>query len=411
MSTAVSTEFFSRWVRERLFVPAPEARQSVGLEIELLPVLSDSGLPCPLGVNGARERSTMTVVRRFGAGAGWLEQQSSKGAPYFKLPNGGRLTFEPGGQLELCTPPSESVSHLLGEARATLAGLSRCAAELGIELASVGIDARNDISAVPLQIESERYVRMTRYFDHIGPSGVRMMRQTAATQVSLDGGADPAARWRLLCDLSPYLTAIFANSRRYAAADTGYASFRAQCWRSLDPSRTGVPDNQGSACEAYTRFALSAADMWRTADEGGYLPFGEWVMNGAWNETQWSDHVSTLFPEVRPRGYLEVRSIDALGDDFLGAPVVFLVGLIYNREIAEEARRLLAPADEQLLNDAARCGLRDERIGQTAADLVQLAIYGARALGEQRVGGEELERATQFFRDFTFQSRCPGDAD
>ena len=409
MTAVVATDFFSRWVRERLFVPESESRQSVGLEVELLPLLSDSGLPCPLRVNSGHQRSTLAFVRHHGAGAGWQEQQSSKGAPYFALPNGGRLTFEPGGQLELCTPPRQSMSQLLGEARRTLAGLRRCAADAGIELVSVGIDPRNDVAAVPLQIESERYVRMTHYFDQIGPSGVRMMRQTAATQVSLDGGADPAARWRLLCDLAPYLTAIFANSPRYACADTGWASFRAQCWRSLDPTRTGVPDARGSSCETYTRFALDAVHMWRTTDDGVYLPFVEWVANGAWSERQWDDHVSTLFPEVRPRGYLEVRSIDALGDEQLGAPVVLLMGLIYDRETFEEARRLLAPGDEQLLNDAARCGLRDQRIAETAVHLVELGIHGARCLGDERVGGEEIERATQFFRDFTFKGRSPGD--
>jgi glutamate--cysteine ligase len=409
MTAAAATDFFARSVRERLFVPQPEARRSVGLELELLPFFPETGLPCPLGVNGSTGRSTLAFVRRYGATAGWLEQRSAKGTPYFKLPTGGMLTFEPGGQLELCTPPRQSISRLLGEVRATLGGLRRSAAESGIELESVGIDPRNDISAVPLQVESERYVRMTSYFDQIGPSGVRMMRQTAATQVSLDGGADPAFRWRLLCDLAPFLTAIFANSSRYAGVDTGFASFRAQCWRLLDPTRTGVPDDQSSACEAYTRFALDAVDMWRSDEDGLYRPFGEWVACGAWNETQWDDHLSTLFPEVRPRGHLEVRSIDALGEDLLDAPVVLLAGLVYNPEAAQESRRLLVPADEELLNTAARCGLKDARIAEAAADLIELGLSGARALGEACVGGEELDRAAQCFRDLTRQHRSPDD--
>src|SRR5438067_207173 len=182
-------------------------------------------------------------------------------------------------------------------------------ADDGIDLASVGIDPHNTIDSVPLQLHSPRYDRMTRYFDSIGPSGVRMMRQTAATQVSLDPGRDPAARWRLLADLTPYLTAMFANSPRYAGGETGYRSFRARCWRLLDPSRTGIPHPALPACEAYTQFALDAVDMMRTTENGAYRAFGDWAADGQWTDVEWEDHLSTLFPEVRPRGYLEVRSI------------------------------------------------------------------------------------------------------
>lgn len=409
MTAIIPTGIFARSVRERLFVPQSEDRRSVGLEIELLPRFAESGTPCPLGPGEAGSRSTLAFVRQYGEGAAWREEQSAKGAPYFRLPDGGMLTFEPGGQIELCTRPRRSLGQLLGEIRITLGGLRRAAADIGVELASEGIDSRNDISAIPLQIESDRYARMTRYFESIGPSGVRMMRQTAATQVSLDGGVDPAARWRLLCDLAPYLTAMFANSPRYAGADTGFASFRARCWRLLDPSRTGVPEPRGSACEDYARFALDAVDMWRTDGDGRYRPFSDWVADGDWSEARWENHLSTLFPEVRPRGHLEVRSIDALPEEMVGVPVILLAGLLYNREAAAEARQLLDSADEQILNRAARLGLKDRGLADTAADLVTVGVHGARALGEEMIGGEELERATQFFRDFTRQRRSPAD--
>jgi len=409
MTAAAALDFFARSVRERLFVPQADERRRVGAEIEMLPVLADNGLPCPLDAARDGERCTLSFMRAYGGALEWRELRSAKGAPYFSLPNGSTLTFEPGGQLELCTLPNASVSALVRDVRATVEGLRSAATAAGIELASVGIDPRNEIHRVPLQLNSARYVRMTRYFDSIGPSGVRMMRQTAATQVSLDGGRDPARRWRLLADLTPYLTAIFANSPRYAGRDTGYRSFRARCWRLLDSSRTGVPYPELSACDAYTRFALDAGDMSRTVADGTYRSFGEWAADGQWDEAAWEDHLSTLFPEVRPRGHLEVRSLDALAPEMVAAPLVLLAGLAYDERTAEDARDLLPAADEEMLNRAAQCGLRDRQVADVAADLVALGLQGARALGEYVVGGAEREEAEQFFTDWTLCGRSPAD--
>jgi glutamate--cysteine ligase len=409
MTATATLEFFARSVREHLFVPGPNEQRRVGAEIELLPFLADSGLPCPLEPARDDDRCTLSLIRQHGDRLRWEERRSSKGAPYFVLPNGSMLTFEPGGQLELCTLPQASISRLLREVRATITDLKQAAIDAGIELASIGIDPRNDVGCLPLQLNSPRYLRMTRYFESIGPSGVRMMRQTAATQVSLDPGRDPARRWRLLLDLTPYLTAMFANSPRYAGESTGYRSYRARCWRLLDPSRTGIPDQELSACEAYARFALNAGDMSRTTADGGYRSFGEWVSDGQWTESEWTDHLTTLFPEVRPRGYLELRSMDALAAEMLAAPLILVAGLIYNEKAAEEARRVLAVADEEMLNRAAECGLRDEEIARVATELVALGIGGAEALGDDVVDSADLECAEAFFRTWTLARRSPAD--
>jgi len=410
MTTSAVLDYFTRSVSERLFVARPDELRRVGAEIELLPLLAGSLLPCPLDRAGDDARSTLSFVRAHGASSGWREERSAKGAPYFKLPNGWTLTFEPGGQLELCTVPNASISHLLSDARSTIGALQRAAAEAGIELASVGIDPYNDISSIPLQLHSARYERMTRYFESIGPSGIRMMRQTAATQVSLDPGSAPAERWRLLADLTPYLTAMFANSPCYAGRQTGYRSFRARCWRLLDSSRTGIPFPELPAIEAYTRFALDAGDMSRTDADGAYRAFGDWVAEEQWSEAVWEDHLTTLFPEVRPRGHLEVRSLDALGPAMIGAPIVLLAGLVYDRSTVDDVRQMLPAADEDMLNRAAECGLGDPRLADVCAEVVRLGLRGARSLGEAIVGSEELERAEQFFADWTLTRRSPADA-
>jgi len=392
MITGSTFDRFARSVRERLFMPDNDDRCRVGMEIEMLPMLADSSLPSPLQ-RGDDGPSTLGFLRPYAMAEGWSEQRSPKGAPYFTLPNGWTLTFEPGGQIELCTAPSESVSAVAREASRILAELHSAARDAGIELLSVGIDPVNDIASIPLQLESSRYVAMTRYFESIGPSGVRMMRQTAATQLSVDAGKAPETRWRLLSDLTPYLTAIFANSARYAGEESGFQSFRAQCWRSLDASRTGVPHPELTACEAYTRFALDAFDMMRMDERGGYRTFSDWVFEGKGDTAQWETHLTTLFPEVRPRGHLEVRSIDALPPEELIAPAVLIAGLTYDAGSAAEARRLVPAVDDSMLNRAARCGLYDPEIASVATELTEIALRGAAALGEKVVCPDDVERA------------------
>jgi glutamate--cysteine ligase len=410
VTTLSSVEYFERSVRERLFAPDARDRRCIGAEIEMLALLVDSRWPCPLEPTAEEPRSTLGFLRSYGASHGWRERRSAKGSPYFALPNGWTLTFEPGGQLELCTVPTASVSDLIRETRTALHDLRAAAGGEGIILASVGIDPENPIDRVPLQLSSPRYVAMTRYFETIGPSGARMMRQTAATQLSVDGGPRPEERWRLLCDLAPYLTAIFANSPRYAGRETGDRSFRARCWRLLDASRTGIPHPECPAVDAYTRFALEAVDMTRTDATGAYRTFADWAGDDDATEAQWENHLTTLFPEVRPRGHLELRAIDAVDPELVGAALVLVAGVVYDPASTRAARELAGTADEEMLNRAAHCGLRDRVLSSGCQALVEIGLRGARALGTGVIAEAELEEATDLFARSTGQGLSPADA-
>lgn len=410
MTTLSSLEYFERSVRERLFAPDASDRRFIGAEVEMLALLAESGWPCPLEPTAGERRSTLGFLRQYGASRGWRERRSAKGSPYFALPNGSTLTFEPGGQLELCTVPNRCVSDLIRETKVVLLDLRAAARDDGIILASVGIDPENPVDRVPLQLSSPRYVAMTRYFETIGPSGVRMMRQTAATQLSVDPGPRPEERWRLLCDLAPYLTAIFANSPRYAGRVSGDQSFRARCWRLLDPSRTGIPYPECPPADAYTRFALEAVDMTRTDTDGAYRTFLEWTSDDDATEAQWENHLTTLFPEVRPRGHLELRSIDAVEPELVGAALVLVAGLIYDPRSTGEARELVGAADEEMLNRAAHCGLRDGVLLSRCQALVEIGLRGARALGARVIADAELDEAAGLFAQWTGRGLSPADA-
>jgi len=269
--------------------------------------------------------------------------------------------------------------------------------EAGIDLLARGVDPINDVDVVPLQLHRDRYTGMTRYFDSIGPSGVRMMRQTAALQINLERGEDPKSRWRLLNSLAPIVVALFANSRQYAGKRTEWASYRAQLWRTLDPSRTGIVYDEPGQAKRYLRFALDAVAM-RSSDSGvGYRTFLDWMTEQAVTREEWLFHLSTLFPEVRPKEFFELRSADTIDPDSLAAPVVFVTSLVYDEQSAQQAIELIGVPNEKLLERAGRLGLADPEIRRIASRLVVIALDGGRRLGGDYLRRAHLEAAYRYF--------------
>ncbi|MEP6692385.1 MAG: glutamate-cysteine ligase family protein, partial [Gemmatimonadaceae bacterium] len=145
-------------LRDRAFAPGvPRDRGAlrIGAEVELVPVLADSGRPCP--VEGEGGPALLPFLRGWSTANGWLEWKTAKGVPGFCTPDGGRITFEPGGQVEYSAPPAASASALLASLRALVVPLRAAALDGGIELLSLGIDPLNGDGCTPLQLHSERY--------------------------------------------------------------------------------------------------------------------------------------------------------------------------------------------------------------------------------------------------------------
>jgi glutamate--cysteine ligase len=398
---------------ETAFTPPAAAAltpRRVGAEVEFLVLDGATGLPCPLEPDPAGgPPATLPFLRRFGARQGWIEGRTPKGAPSFRIPGGGSICFEPGGQLEYASSPSRSASSLITRLRAVAVPLRAAAAAEGITLAAVGIDPHTPVEAVPLQLGGDRYVRMAEHFARLGPAGARMMRQTASFQISLDFDDLPCGRWRLLNALAPWVTAIFANSPTYAGDDTGHQSFRAHCWRTLDPRRTGLPYDEARPVEAYLDFALQAPAILLPTVQGACLPFGDWVRRASPTRYEWEAHLSTLFPEVRPRGHAEVRACDAVDPEWYAAPIAFLSGLTYDERAFRAALAILPAPDPDLLERGGRLGLQDPVIGGLAGELVQLALQGCAALGPGFLRPSHLDEARAFFEHFTLRGRAPAD--
>jgi glutamate--cysteine ligase len=379
----------------------------IGAEVELIPVETASGRRCPIEGDGCC--ATLPFLRRHGGRQGWAETWTAKGTPCFSLPGGGTLTFEPGGQLEYSSPPCRSPSALLALLRSVVLPLRAAAANEGITLLAVGIDPANGIEGAPLLLRTKRYERMAEYFARRGPAGARMMRQTAAFQVALDLDDEPWLRWRVLNAAAPCFVAIFANSSKYAGRETGCPSARAQVWRALDPTRTGLPWGTRAPVETYLDFALDAPAILLPAVHGEHLRFGEWLTRTEVTLEEWHDHLTTLFPEVRPRGHFELRSADAVAPQWYAAPLALAVGLTYEPRALHAAADLLGTPDLGRLDRAGRLGLRDPELATTAADLVQIALDGCAGLGPGYFHPSDLEQAQAFFDQYTRRGRCPAD--
>jgi glutamate--cysteine ligase len=390
----------------RAFAPSRGAARRIGAEVELLPIDADTRCIASLE-HGAH--AVLPMLRRFGATRCWVESQTEKGTPCFRVPAGGRLTFEPGGQIEYAAPPAPNASALIADLRGVLEPLRRFARRDGLDLAATGIESERDVWSSPRQLEADRYERMEAYFATIGPYGARMMRQTASFQVCLDvgDGAVGRRRWRMLNAAAPYVVAIFANSPRYDGMLSEQQSVRAECWRRLDPLRTGVVQGEDPV-SSYLAFALRAPDMMRRTDEGTYRPFGDWVDAGEVTPDDWHHHLTTLFPEVRPRGYFEMRGADSIDPSWCAAPLALLGGLAYDDAALAGALEVLGDSAGSM-ECAGRAGLRDCGMASASRQLVDLALAGCARLGRDFVEDGDLDTARAFFDRYTLRGRSPAD--
>jgi glutamate--cysteine ligase len=212
-----------------------------------------------------------------------------------------------------------------------------------------------------------------------------MMCSTAGLQICLDAGtpARLTSRWSALYALGPVLLATFATSRLHAGRDTGWASSRMAAWLGIDPGRTrpvGLTDDPAASWASY---ALAAPLLCVRRDDGRWDPppgvtFADWI-GGALPRPPTVDdleyHLGTLFPPVRPRGYLEVRYLDAQPGDEWIAPVSVLASLLADDAVTDAARAAAAPVADHWL-PAARDGLADPALRTAATAVLELACAG-----------------------------------
>ncbi|WP_059007709.1 glutamate-cysteine ligase family protein [Streptomyces specialis] len=275
-----------------------------------------------------------------------------------------------------------------------------------------------------------RYRAMEAHFDRGGPWGRVMMRGTAAVQISLDAGDDSDGprgyryRWRLAHRLGPVLIAAFANSPLWRGRKTGWGSSRQAVWRRIDPTRTSAPGGGPDPRDAWADYALDAQLLCVRRDGSADwsaprgLTFRSWLTGARVGRPPVLDdleyHLTTLFPPVRPRGWLELRMIDAQpGDGWLIAPA--LAAVLLDDPVAADAAYA---ATEPLCGDlalpppevwarAAKLGPADPAIGKAVRACFAAADAALAASGDPLA---HVRTAVAEFADrYPERGRCPAD--
>jgi glutamate--cysteine ligase len=324
----------------------------------------------------------------------------------------GGISLEPGGQFELSGAPQETIHGAAAELKAHLQDCRAVGEPLNIHFLGLGATplwAVKDIPAMP----KSRYGIMTPYMDKVGTLGTSMMYRSATVQANLDfsGEADMVKKLRVSVALQPVVTALFANSPFIDGKPSGYLSFRSHIWLNTDNARTGMLPfvfDEGFGFERYADHALDvpmyfvirnkqyinvAGESFRAFLEGRLpqLP-GEKP-----TRKDWEDHLSTLFPEVRLKQFLEMRGADMGDEAHVNALPALWVGLLYDDAALEGAWQLVkdwTAEQRQRLRDevprtalAGRCGNRT--VADLAAEIVALAKAGLARRAEVDNGKDE----------------------
>ncbi|MBD8878105.1 glutamate--cysteine ligase [Roseibium polysiphoniae] len=315
---------------------------------------------------------------------------------------GGAISIEPGGQFELSGAPLETLHETCRETNVHLAHVRQVAEPLGVGFLGTGMAPtwrREDVPVMP----KSRYEIMTRYMPKVGKYGLDMMYRTTTIQVNLDfaSEADMAKKMRVGLALQPIATAIFANSPFTDGKPNGYKSFRAEVWNDLDQDRTGnlpFAFEDGFGFESYVEWALDVpmyfikrGATYYDATDTTFRAF----MNGSYEGKvpdarptigDWNNHLSTLFPDVRLKKYIEMRGADGGPWRRICALPAFWVGLLYDDGILDQAWQLVRDWTEEE-RGALRAGVprtalqtpfRNGQVLDVAKDVLALSKEGLR---------------------------------
>jgi glutamate--cysteine ligase len=306
---------------------------------------------------------------------------------------GGAISLEPGGQFELSGAPVETVHQTNAELMAHLAQLREVARPLGIGFLGLGMTpdwTRADMPMMP----KGRYRIMTAYMPKVGRYGLDMMYRTCTVQTNLDfsSEADMVKKLRVSLALQPVGTALFANSPFTEGKPNGFLSFRSEIWRDTDNQRAGMLPwafEPGMGFERWVDYALDVPMYFvkrgdRYIDVAGQS-FRD-LMAGRLaalpgerpSVSDWANHVSTIFPEVRLKRYLEMRGSDGGPWRRLPALPAFWVGLLYDEACLDAAwdivKNWTAEERQRLRDDVPRLGFRASIRGRTILDLARQCL-------------------------------------
>lgn len=365
----------------------PAAQFRIGTEHEKIPFYAADNSPVPY----EGDRGIRTLLEGLAARSGWepiLEEGRIIGL--FDPVQGGAVSLEPGGQFELSGAPLETLHDTKAELEQHLSDVKAIAAPLGIRFLTLGASPLWSRAQTPVMPKS-RYAIMSAYMPKVGTLGLDMMFRTSTVQVNLDfaSEADMVKKMRVSLALQPVATALFANSPFLDGQANGFLSFRSQIWRDTDNARAGMLPfvfEEGFGFERYVDYALDVpmyfvkrGDTYHDVTGQRFRDLLEGKLPGLPGEraaiSDWANHLTTIFPEVRLKRFIEMRGADVGDARMIPALSAFWVGLLYDPASLDAAWDLVkgwdAEARQQARDDVPRLGLKTQVAGRSLLEIAR----------------------------------------
>lgn len=402
----------------------PRSNWRVGTEHEKIGIYTDTRERVPY----EGPRGIGVLLGRIASADGW-DPIEEAGNVIALQKEDASITLEPGGQLELSGAPLATGRETCAEFSRHVDLVKAQSEDLGIEWLALGIDPFHSVDSIP-RMPKARYAIMRDYLPTRGGSGLWMMHATATVQANYDycDEADMVEKMRMAMACSPITSALFANSSISEGRPNGYVSRRVEIWRDVDPDRCGILSfvfDEGFSYEAYVDWVLDVPMFFIVRDHR-YLPakgmtFREFMRQGlegfsaTWAD--WNLHLTTVFPEVRLKRYLEVRGADCVPPELICAFPALWKGLLYDdgarRAAWELVRGWTAEDRNEALSSAARHGLggrvAKRSMLELAKELVAISTSGLRAITEGSPASEDETRFLEPLLAYLERGQSPGE--
>ena len=371
----------------------PVADFRIGTEHEKFGFALGDHTPLPYEGEGPAVRKMLDGLTRFD----W-EPVSEDGKVVALKRDGASITLEPGGQFELSGAPLETIHETCAEVNTHLREVREVADEIGAGFLGLGFSPKWSLDETPMMPKA-RYGLMKAYMPKVGTMGHQMMFRSCTVQTNLDFAdeADMVKKFRVSLALQPIATALFANSPFKDKGLNGFLSYRSHVWTDTDNNRTGTLPfvfGEGMGYERYRDYALDVP-MYFVKRGGRYLDatgqsfrdFLDGKLPALPGEkpvlSDWEDHLSTIFPEVRLKTFLEMRGADSGPWGTLCALPAFWVGLLYDDASLDAAWQLVKDwtieEREAMRRGAAKTALHTPFRSGTLQDIAKETLALARA--------------------------------
>jgi glutamate--cysteine ligase len=402
----------------------PRERWRVGTEYEKVGIDRNTAKAIPYSGPRGVEFILRELIDRFG----W-EPEEQDGHIIALARDNAQITLEPGGQIELSGEPCESIHCTHAEFTQHIRELLEVADRLDIVFLGLGMQPVSRLEEIEW-VPKKRYRIMAPYMLKVGTLGQRMMKQTATVQANIDyhDEKDAMAKFRTGMGLTPILIAMFANSPISDGQLNGYRSFREHIWTDTDKNRSGLlkfaffPD---VSFAHYVEYALDVP-MYFIVRGGEYidmtgLTFRQFLQHGCQGHRatieDWSDHLTTLFPETRIKRYIEVRSADSQPPQLMPALPALVKGVFYDSDCLQAAWDLVKgwSWDERMEiyfashHDALAAPIKRYTLLDLAKELFEIAWEGLRRQAVLNTQGNDETIYLSPLKTLLSEGKCPAD--